>query len=67
MVRNLLSKAKSLHEDQQGATMVEYVLIFAAIALPLLAVLIFFKDKIVTKVDELLEAILSGQGTDPGS
>lgn len=67
MVKSFLSKVKALHEDQQGATMVEYVLIFAAIALPLLAVLIFFKDKIVAKVDELLEAILSGQGTDPGS
>lgn len=58
MVKSLLGRMKALHEDQQGATMVEYVLIFAALALPLLALLIIFKDRITDKVDELLTNIL---------
>ncbi len=35
-----------LHHDEQGADMVEYILIVAAIALPLLAVVVIFWDNI---------------------
>jgi len=42
MLKWISRKAKALHADEQGADMVEYVLIIAAIALPLLAVIIWF-------------------------
>ena len=35
-----------LHRDEQGADMVEYILMIAAVALPLLAVIIWFRDEI---------------------
>jgi Flp pilus assembly pilin Flp len=41
-----LSKVEGLHRDQQGADTVEYILIVAAIALPLLAVVIWFRKDI---------------------
>ena len=45
-MKGLLSKVKrellSLYRDEQGADMIEYILIVAAIALPLIAVIIWF-------------------------
>jgi Flp pilus assembly pilin Flp len=59
-------KLKALHEDEQGADLIEYVLIIAAIALPLLAVIIWFKDDIVQWIGEAYEGVKSGEGgTDP--
>ena len=37
---------KAFHEDEQGADMVEYILIVAAIALPLLGFVVFFWKEI---------------------
>jgi Flp pilus assembly pilin Flp len=37
MLKWMGGKLKALHSDEQGADMVEYVLIVAAVALPLLA------------------------------
>ena len=65
MVKSLLSKMKALHEDDQGATMIEYALVFAAVALPLLAVLIYFWKDISKWAGELWEQAKTGQGTDP--
>lgn len=45
MIRRLNSvvrRVKALHRDEQGADMVEYILLIAAVALPLLAVMIWF-------------------------
>ena len=42
MRRRIYSTLRSLHRDQRGADMVEYILIVAAVALPLLAVIIWF-------------------------
>ena len=42
MKNAILKKLRSLHRDEQGADMVEYILIVAAVALPLLAVIIWF-------------------------
>lgn len=42
-MKKLLAK---LHHDEKGADMIEYLLIFAAIALPLMAVLLWFKNDI---------------------
>ena len=37
---------KKLDRDERGADMVEYILIIAAIALPLLAVIIIFRNQL---------------------
>ncbi len=57
---------KALHSDEQGADMVEYVLIVAAVALPLLAVIIWFWKDISGWVGEAYDEIRSGTAeTDP--
>ena len=40
----------AFHNDEKGADMVEYILIVAAIALPLMAVAIYFWKQVKTKV-----------------
>ncbi len=65
MVKSILSKMKALHNDEQGATMIEYALVFAAVALPLLAVLIFFWKDISKWAGELWENAKGNEGTDP--
>ncbi len=45
-MKKLIQKVKALHADEQGADLIEYVLIIAAIALPVLLLIIFFKDDI---------------------
>jgi len=42
MIKKLKSRLLALHRDERGADMVEYILIIAAIALPLLGVIIWF-------------------------
>ncbi|MFP4140841.1 MAG: Flp family type IVb pilin [Planctomycetota bacterium] len=42
LMKNLGRTLKSLHDDEGGADMVEYILVVAAIALPLLGVVIWF-------------------------
>ncbi|MFP3937293.1 MAG: Flp family type IVb pilin [Phycisphaerae bacterium] len=37
-----IRRLKRLHQDERGADMVEYILLIAAVALPLLAVIIWF-------------------------
>lgn len=63
-------KVEALHTDEQGADMVEYVLIVAAIALPLLAVIIWFWKDIVIKTNEIYADIMGGTSagqTDPAT
>lgn len=47
-MRNLAKRIggtlRCLHDDQQGANMVEYILIIAAIALPLLGILLWYRQ-----------------------
>lgn len=57
MMRALGRHLKRLHRDEQGADMVEYILIIAAIALPLLAVLIVFRDELWGWVNEFFDNI----------
>jgi len=45
-IRNFAAVAKSLYRDEQGANMVEYILIIAAVALPLLAVVLWYRNEI---------------------
>ena len=57
MLRRIGKRLKALHADEQGADMVEYVLIVAAVALPLLAVIIWFWKDISRWVDEVYSDI----------
>ncbi len=55
MKRKLIDRLKSLHSDEQGAGMVEYILIIAAVVLPLLGIILWFKEDIVTWISEAYE------------
>lgn len=46
-------RLRALHRDDGGADMVEYILLIAAVALPLLAVLIYFWKDISERVGTL--------------
>jgi Flp pilus assembly pilin Flp len=65
MLKYIGNKARALHSDQQGADMVEYVLIIAAVALPLLAVIIWFWRDISAWAGDAYTAI-KGTGTPAG-
>ena len=66
-LRRIAKGLKALHRDERGADMVEYILIVAAIALPLLGVVIWFWKDISKWAGELNRDIKGGsQGTDPG-
>ncbi len=45
-LKSAAAVAYSLYKDEQGANMVEYILIIAAIALPLLAVVLWYRNEI---------------------
>ena len=57
MLKTLNSKLSALHRDEQGADMIEYILIIAAIGLPLLAVIIWFRKDIAEWIKEQYENI----------
>ena len=57
MLKTLKSKLSALHRDEQGADMIEYILIIAAIGLPLLAVIIWFRKDIAEWIKEQYENI----------
>ncbi len=61
---SLKSTLKRIHQDEQGAEGIEKVLIIAAIVLPLLAVLLYFKDKIVPWLKEQWESISGNSSAD---
>lgn len=65
MLNAIAKKLKALHCDEQGANMIEYVLIFAAIALPLILVIVWFKDAIVKWATGLWDTTAAGGSTDP--
>lgn len=68
MLRQFGRAMTRLHRDEGGADMVEYILIVAAVALPLMAVIIWFYRDISTYVKSLWEDIKDGSGgTDPDS
>jgi Flp pilus assembly pilin Flp len=66
-MKNLWTRLKALHRDEQGADMVEYILIVAAIALPLMGVVIYFWKSISTKASEWWDAIKGGAGQNPNA
>lgn len=61
-MRRIGKMLRALHSDEQGADMVEYVLIIAAIALPLLAVVIWFWQDIRDWVGTVYSSIRGGGG-----
>jgi Flp pilus assembly pilin Flp len=63
----LWNTLKALHRDEQGADMVEYILIIAAFALPMVGVLYWFRNDISQWAKAAWESIKGGQtgATDP--
>ena len=52
MLKAISRKIRALHRDEQGADMVEYILVIAAISLPVLAIVIWFwKDFTIWALD----------------
>ncbi len=58
---------RRVHEDERGANMVEYILVIAAVALPLLAVVIWFWKDIAMWANEKYQDAKGGGDTDPGT
>lgn len=56
-MKKLWSILKALHRDERGADMVEYILIVAAIALPLMAVAVWLSKDIWAYGKQLWEGI----------
>lgn len=56
----------ALHRDEKGADMIEYILVVAAIALPLLAVVIWFWKDISKWADKLWTEAKDETGKNPG-
>jgi Flp pilus assembly pilin Flp len=61
IIRRTRRSLQSLHQDEQGADALEKLLIIAAIVLPLLGLLIFFRDELNQWVTDWWEKI-KGQG-----
>lgn len=55
LLKTVTSKLQALHRDEQGADLIEYILIIAAIALPLLGVIIYFKNDLAEWIGESYE------------
>ena len=66
MLKAIGRKLQALHKDEQGADMVEYILIVAAIALPVLAVVIWFWKDISTWAYKLWNSAKDQEGASPG-
>jgi len=54
-MRYVMDRLKRLHRDERGAEGLEKLLIIAAIVLPLLGLLIIFRDRIKDWVTEIWE------------
>ena len=68
ILKTMAARLKSLHEDDTGANMVEYILMIAAVSLPLLGVLIWFWKDLSRWWNSIWSDTKSGQpGTDPDS
>lgn len=63
MLNRLLNAMQRLHADEGGAEGLEKLLIVGAIVLPLLGLLIFFRNELRDWVEGLWQTV-SGQGTD---
>lgn len=66
-LNNIKDGALDLWQDERGAEGLEKLLIIAAVALPLLAVLLFFSGSIKRWVQERWEDVTSNPGADPSA
>jgi Flp pilus assembly pilin Flp len=62
MLKSIGRKLKALHNDEQGADLIEYILIVAAVALPLLGVIIWYRNDIAEWIQGSYEDVKSGEG-----
>jgi len=67
MMKAIWHRARALNRNEQGADMVEYILIIAAVALPVLAVVVWFRKDIAEWISSAWESIKGGEGAEPGS
>ena len=68
MMKRMWDALVRFHKDEGGIDMVEYVLLIAIVALPLLAVVIWFWKDIAKYVGEMWSGIKEGgTETDPNS
>ena len=65
MLKKLWSKMVALHKDEGGADMVEYILLVALLALPLLALIWVFRDKVLTWIDGVWDNLTQKSGVSP--
>lgn len=65
-MNKLLNLVKRIHRDDRGAEGLEKLLIIAAIVLPLLAVLLYFKDFIVDWVTDSASEVRDDSDTTLG-
>lgn len=63
MLKRIGRKLKALHNDEQGADLIEYILIVAAVALPLLGVIIWYRNDIAEWIQGSYEDVKSGEGS----
>lgn len=50
-------KLVRLHRDESGAEMLEYILIVAVVALPMVGILLWFRDEITDWVKDIWEDV----------
>ena len=63
MLKSIGRRLRTLHRDEQGADLIEYILIVAAIALPLLGVIIWYRNDIAEWIQGSYEEVKSGEGS----
>ncbi|MFA7235286.1 MAG: hypothetical protein WC058_00355 [Phycisphaeraceae bacterium] len=67
-MKALLNILKQAHHDEQGAEAIEKIMILAAIALPLLALLIYFRNDLTSWLSSKAEEVTNDANSyDPNS
>ena len=67
LAKSLANRLAALHRDEQGADMIEYILIVAIVSLPLLGVLIYYWHDIARWTKDEWDKAKGGGEVDPGS
>jgi Flp pilus assembly pilin Flp len=67
MLKAMGRRLAALHKDEQGANMVEYMLIVVAVSLPLLFVVVWYWKDISMWAQGLYEKAKGGGDTDPST
>jgi hypothetical protein len=65
--KRIAAVLKAIHDDERGGEeQASKMLTFALIALPLLALLIVFKDKVIEFFKDIYNRVVRDPDTDPG-